>query len=274
MMNIPFRKMHGNGNDFVVIEAEDLPTNIPLPEFCAKIAHRQFGIGCDQVLIVDEAATADFKMRIFNNDGSEVEMCGNGIRCLARYVYETGMTDQTKMTVETLAGTIVPEIVGDLVKVDMGIPRLKSDAWVYPEAQTLLRPFTVGGETLAVSLVSMGNPHCVIVVPEITDKLVLEIGPQIERHADFPKRINVEFIKVINRGEVEMRVWERGAGETLACGTGATAAAVACQLNGLTDKSVTVKLKGGMLKLELADDGHMYMTGPATTVFEGEYFHG
>ena len=274
MMNIPFRKMHGNGNDFVVIEAEDLPTNIPLPEFCAKIAHRQFGIGCDQVLIVDEAETADFKMRIFNNDGSEVEMCGNGIRCLARYVYETGMTDQTKMTVETLAGTIVPEIVGDMVKVDMGIPRLKSDAWVYPEEKTLLRPFTVGGETLAVSLVSMGNPHCVIVVPEITDRLVLEIGPQIERHPDFPKRINVEFIKVLNRGEIEMRVWERGSGETLACGTGATAAAVACHLNGLTDKSVTVKLKGGMLKLELADDGHMYMTGPATTVFEGEYFHG
>ena len=266
-----FTKMHGNGNDFVVVEAKDLPAGGATPELCARLAHRQFGIGCDQVLVVEPSAKADFRMRIFNNDGSEVEMCGNGIRCFARYVFERGLTKKTKLDVETLAGIIVPEVVGDQVKVDMGTPRLKTADWVYPEEKTLKRPLRIGGETFEITLVSMGNPHCVIFVPEITDHHVLEVGPQIERHPDFPRKINVEFIQVLDRRTLKMRVWERGSGETLACGTGATAASHAAWLNGLAESSVAVQLKGGTLQLDLGADGHRHMTGPATFVFTGDF---
>ncbi|MDE1865201.1 MAG: diaminopimelate epimerase [Candidatus Micrarchaeota archaeon] len=262
-----FTKMQGTGNDFVVINAisERLPSD--LNAFARGIADRKFGVGCDQVLIIRKSDRADFRMQILNNDGSEVEMCGNGIRCLAKYVHDKGITSKTKLEVETLAGLIRPEIVGDKVKVDMGEPKLASKDW--PFGKTIKKRFEVESQTFEITLVSMGNPHCVIFVPEITDRLVLETGPKIENHSVFPNRINVEFVKAINPKELQMRVWERGTGETLACGTGASAAGVAAVLNQLTERSVTVHLKGGDLQIEWGEK-NVFMTGPAKFVFEGE----
>ncbi len=265
-----FTKMHGAGNDFVVINGitQTLPDN--MSAFCGKLADRHFGIGCDQVLVVGTSDSADFRMQIFNNDGSEVEMCGNGIRCLARFVHDEMLTDKILITVDTLAGIIKPELVGDLVKVDMGEPRFNTNDWCWDAPDIVAKPFEVGQRNLAITLVSMGNPHCVIFTDELSDDLVLGIGPQIEKHPSFPNRINVEFIKVISKNDIRMRVWERGTGETLACGTGASASAVAAIKNGLTDRKMTVHLTGGDLLLEWADNNHVYMTGPAETVFKGE----
>jgi diaminopimelate epimerase len=262
-----FTKMQGTGNDFVVINAmrERLPAD--LVSFAKGVADRKFGIGCDQVLIVDRSSKADFRMRILNNDGSEVEMCGNGIRCLAKYVRSEGLTSKTKLKVETLRGLIRPEIVGDNVRVDMNEPKLVSKDW--SSGETVGKKLYVGLQAFDVTLVSMGNPHCVIFVPKITDNLVLKVGPKIEIHSRFPNRINVEFIRVINSKELEMRVWERGAGETLACGTGASAAGVAAVLNKLTEREVTVHLKGGNLQIEWGKR-NVFMTGPAEFVFDGE----
>lgn len=266
---IEITKMHGCGNDFVVVNA----TKEALPDdrkaLARALADRHFGVGCDQVLLVEESDRADFRMLIFNNDGSEVEMCGNGIRCLARYVVDKGLTDKKRLDVETLAGIIRPEVVGDLVRVDMGQPRFNTPDWVWDDEKNVARPFEIGGRTLEVTTVSMGNPHCVIFVEELTDDFVLGLGPQIETDPRFPNRINVEFIKALSRRELNMRVWERGSGETLACGTGASASAVASVLNGLTERTVTVHLTGGDLLLEWAEDGRVYMSGPAETVFEG-----
>jgi diaminopimelate epimerase len=267
-MTMKFTKMHGAGNDFVVIDAVNQTLTGDLEALSRKLADRHFGIGCDQVLVVCPSDIADFKMLIFNNDGGEVEMCGNGIRCLARFVYETGMTDKTSIEVETLAGIIKPEIVGDQVRVDMGEPRFDTADW--PWGKTVARDFEVDGRNLPVTLVSMGNPHCVVFQDELNDELVLGVGPKLERHASFPNRINVEFIQVLGPRELSMRVWERGTGETLACGTGACASAVAAIENGLTEKTMTIHLLGGDLQLEWADDKHVYMTGPAETVFTGE----
>jgi diaminopimelate epimerase len=259
--------MHGTGNDFVVIDAtkETFPTN--LSEFAKNISDRHFGIGCDQVLIVDKSNKADFKMLIFNMDGSEVEMCGNGIRCLARYVFEKGLTDKKSIEVETLAGIIKPEIIDDKVRVNMGKPNFDTTDW--KTGETTNQEFDVEGIKLNITLVSVGNPHCVSFVNEINDDLVRVTGPKVENNEAFPNRINAEFAKVLNKNEIEMRVWERGSGETLACGTGATATAIAAIKNKLTENKVTVHLIGGDLEIEWNGED-AFMTGPAEFVFEGE----
>lgn len=266
-----FTKMHGCGNDFVVIDAVNNALPPDLPNLSRRLADRNFGIGCDQVLVVAPSDIADVRMLIFNNDGSEVEMCGNGIRCLAKYVWDNGISDKPALTVETLAGIIKPARAGDQVRVDMGEPRFDTVDWDMGSTPVIARDLAVGDAVLPVTLVSMGNPHCVSIHKVLTDELVLGVGPQVESHDAFPNRINVEFIQVINRTELVMRVWERGSGETLACGTGASASCVAAVLNELTERSVLVRLKGGNLHLEWGSDNHVYMTGPAVTVFRGQW---
>jgi len=265
---IKFTKMQGTGNDFVVINAmrEKMPAD--MSSFARKVSDRKFGVGCDQLLIVDKSRAADFKMLIYNPDGSNVEMCGNGIRCFAKYVRREGLTEKTKLNVETLKRIVRPEIVGGNVKVDMDAPKFDTADWHY--GATVKRRFDLDGRNFDINLVSMGNPHCVIFVPEITDDLVLNVGSKIENHKIFPNRINVEFVTVLNRRELQMRVWERGAGETLACGTGASAAGVAAVRNKFTEDNLTVHMKGGDLNIEWKGK-NVFMTGPAEFVFEGEF---
>jgi diaminopimelate epimerase len=239
--------------------------------FSKKIADRHFGVGADQVLIIAKSAKADFRMLIFNNDGSEVEMCGNGIRCLARYAYEKGLTDKKVITVDTPVGIKRVEILADKVKVDMGEPMLKTKDWCFEDERTVKRSLKVDEVSYKVTLISMGNPHCVVFRDRIDNLDLPKIGPSFENHECFPNRINTEFVKVRNKKEVDMRVWERGAGETLACGTGACAVCVASVLNNLTDRQITVHLSGGDLIVSWADDNHVYMTGSAEFVFEGNY---
>lgn len=264
-----FTKMQGTGNDFIVIDAINQKLPNMLQDFSKKIADRHFGIGADQVLIIGKSKKADFKMLIFNNDGSEVEMCGNGIRCLARYVLEKGLTVKKKLEVETLGGIVRPEIVDNKVKVNMGVPSFDTKNWKIGE--TINKRFRVGGKSFNITLVSVGNPHCVIFVPKITDELVHKFGPLIENHSAFPNKINAEFVKVKSKNEIEMRVWERGTGETLSCGTGATASVVAAIKNKLNSNKVTVHLLGGDLEIEWEGEGKSaYLSGPAKFVFEGE----
>jgi diaminopimelate epimerase len=268
-MEIPFTKMHGCGNDFIFIDC--LKNDIPdLSTIAVKFCDRRFGIGADQLLTVHPSDVADFKMEIYNADGSQVEMCGNGIRCFAKYVYEHGLTQNKELEVETLAGIIRPRIVGDLVEVDMGEPILEGRKIpVDADGQIVNRPLIVDGRTYTVTCVSMGNPHCVLYLDNI-DSLDLEkIGPRFEHHPFFPKRVNTEFIKVLSPNEVNMRVWERGAGETWACGTGASAVTVAGVLAGKTDRKLTLHLKGGDLFIEWRDNNRVYMTGAAQEVFHG-----
>ncbi|MDP3988031.1 MAG: diaminopimelate epimerase [Candidatus Levybacteria bacterium] len=262
-----FTKMHGTGNDFIVINAieEKLPKDLSV--LSKKIADRHFGIGADQVLVVDKSRKADFKMIIFNNDGSQVEMCGNGIRCLARYVFEKGLTKNKHIEVETLGGIVKPQINGSRVSVNMGIPKFDTKDWKTKE--TINREFKINGKTFRISLISVGNPHCVIFVDRITNEMVHLYGPKIENSSSFPNRINVEFARIINDSEIEMRVWERGTGETLACGTGATATVIAAIKNKLTANKVTVRLLGGDLEIEW-NGKEVYMSGPAEFVFEGQ----
>ncbi|HWO40641.1 MAG TPA: diaminopimelate epimerase [Candidatus Eisenbacteria bacterium] len=264
-----FTKMQGCGNDFIFIDC--LKTDVPnLGALAGKLCDRRFGIGADQLLTVHPSKIADFKMEIYNADGSQVEMCGNGIRCFAKYVYDHGITDKRELEVETLAGIIRPRIVGAEVEVDMGEPIFDAPRIpVNAAGRVLNHPLTVDGKTYAVTCVSMGNPHCVVFLDEI-DGLDLErLGPKFERHAFFPKRVNTEFVEVLRPAELRMRVWERGAGETLACGTGACAAAVAGALSGRTERSVTVHLRGGDLRIEWRENQRVYMTGGAEEVFNG-----
>ncbi|HXG51186.1 MAG TPA: diaminopimelate epimerase [candidate division Zixibacteria bacterium] len=268
-MEIAFTKMHGCGNDFIFLDC--LEQEIPnLGALARRLCDRRFGIGADQLLTVHPSDRADFKMEIYNADGSRVEMCGNGIRCFAKYVHDHGLTDKRQLEVETLAGIIRPRIVGDLVEVDMGAPILEGrEIPVDADGKIIDHPLTVRGETYRVTCVSMGNPHCVLYVDDV-DSLDLEkIGPAFEHHPFFPKRVNTEFVQVLGPGEVRMRVWERGAGETWACGTGASAVGVAGVLTGRTGRSVTVHLKGGDLSIEWRADNRVYMTGPAEEVFRG-----
>lgn len=271
-MKFSFTKMHGNGNDFIVIDNRD---NLAInwekdPEF---LCDRRFGIGCDQLILVEESESEDIKMRIFNADGSEVEMCGNGIRCFAKYVYERGIITKREMRVETLAGTIIPVFQeSGVVKVDMGNAILNGleIPTTINKKPVLAETITIDGNDLQFTAVSMGNPHAVFFVASVDDVPLEKWGPLIENHVFFPKRINVEFIEVVSRSEVKMRVWERGASETLACGTGACASAVAAVLNGHTDRDVFVRLKGGDLEITYLEDGRVFMTGGATEVFDGE----
>lgn len=269
-MLIDFVKMQGLGNDFIVIDGRNqLPD---MAKYAQQICDRRLGIGADQLLVLADSACADFQMQIFNADGSEVEMCGNGIRCLARYIKEQGLSDKDELAIETLAGIIRPRLLGDEVEVDMGKPILRANEIpvAVAEEEVISLPVNIAGESFRINCVSMGNPHCVIFVDNVEEYPVTQYGPVIETHAIFPERTNVEFVEGINPGEIKMRVWERGAGETPACGTGACASVVASVLNRKTVNKVVVNLPGGQLHIRWDDkDKHVYMRGPAVTVFQG-----
>ena len=272
-----FTKMQGLGNDFILVNCLSEQLAGDYEALARKLCDRHYGIGADGLILILPSESADIRMRIFNSDGSEPEMCGNGIRCFARFVYEGDIVKKHIMRVETLAGVIIPEIIleGDRVvsvRVDMGEPRLERNVIPMTGAagRVVNEPLVVGDRTYNVTCVSMGNPHCITFVSDVEEVAITTIGPKMENHLVFPRRTNVEFIQVLNRNEVNMRVWERGAGETLACGTGACATGVACILNDLTDRTVSVHLAGGDLMIEWADNNHVYMTGPAEYVFRGE----
>lgn len=272
-----FTKMQGLGNDYIYVNCMEY--NIPEPSKVAKmVSDRHFGIGSDGLVLILPSNVSDFKMRMFNSDGSEAEMCGNAIRCVGKFVYDNALTNKTIITIETLAGIKTLEMSAkagkiDSVKVDMGEPILTpKDIPVLSEKNIFLaQEVKTDVGTFTATCVSMGNPHAVIYVDDV-DSLELEkIGSKIENHALFPRKINAEFVKIIDRNTLQMRVWERGAGETLACGTGACAVLVASVLNNVSDRKATVKLLGGDLFIEWSEkDNHVYMTGPAVKVFEGE----
>lgn len=268
-----FTKMHALGNDFILIDVRSAGTE-ELSELSKRLCKRRFGVGADQMLLLEDSEAADFRMRIFNADGSEVEMCGNGIRCLARYIWDRGLSKKNVLDIETLAGIIRPEKSGDIVRVNMGEPRLEAkDIPVNAEGKVIDLPLRIGDRTFGITCVSMGNPHAVIFMDKIEGLEGFPVGlygPAVETHQMFPKRTNVEFVEVLNESELRMRVWERGAGETPACGTGASAAVVASCLKGLAGRKVTVHLDGGDLHIEWAGDNTVYMTGPADEVFLGE----
>jgi len=273
--------MHGLGNDFILIDClyKSLGNSSFLSYLAKKLCNRNFGIGADGLILILPSSKADLRMGIFNYDGSEAQMCGNGIRCFAKYAYENKLVSKNKFTVETLAGIIIPEltisnnkILG--VKVNMGIPKLRrrdipmagEDTPTVVDEILKINPEQI----FKISCVSMGNPHCIIFVDDVKSIPVDKIGPKIENHPLFPEKTNVEFIQVLNRKEINFRVWERGVGETLACGTGACASLVAGVLNKKTDRKATIHLPDGDLNIQWVDDGHVYMTGPAELVFRGE----
>lgn len=280
-MGIAFRKYHGLGNDFVLLDNRHQAEPLMTPEDAVKWCDRHFGIGADGVIFALPGQDGtDYTMRIFNSDGSEPEMCGNGIRCMARFIadLETAETGRAKpsYTIHTLAGVITPSFTDDgQVTVDMGLPRLLAaeipTTLVAAAEKVIQQPLTVAGETWDVTCVSMGNPHCITFVDDVAAVPLEMLGPQFEHHAAFPKRINTEFIQVVRPDYLKMRVWERGAGITLACGTGACASLVAAVLNGKSDRAATLELPGGNLHIEWRDsDQHLYMTGPAELVFSGK----
>ncbi len=272
-----FTKMQGCGNDYVYVDCtKELIDNIP--ETAIKVSDRHFGIGSDGLILIRPSQIADFYMDMYNNDGSSGKMCGNGIRCVAKYVYDYGLTDKKQLKIETLSGIKVLDLTVEdgkvtWVTVDMGTPITQAALIpVISEKEMLIKePIAVGNQSYEITCVSMGNPHAVVFV-EDTDSLLLEvIGPKFEHHEIFPERVNTEFIQVIDRKHIKMRVWERGSGETLACGTGACASVVACILNGYTDHEVTVSLLGGDLKIRYDEKQNtVFMTGPAVKVFDGE----
>lgn len=265
-----FTKMQALGNDFVVLDSRG--AELKEPEALARrLCRRRFGIGADQMLVLAASRRADFRMLIYNADGGEVEMCGNGIRCLAKYIWDRGLSGKEVLDIETAAGIIRPAKAGDMVRVDMGTPVLEGrDIPVDLDGPVVDHPLAIEDKLFLINCVSMGNPHAVVFIDNLGGLPLSYYGPKIENHPLFPKRTNVEFVEVLGPAEIRMRVWERGAGETLACGTGASAAVVASALKGLTGRAVTVHLDGGNLMVEWAGDGHVYMTGPAEEVFEGE----
>lgn len=273
-----FTKMHGCGNDYVYVNC--LEETVHDPERVAKIvSDRHFGIGSDGLILIQKSEVADFRMSMYNADGSEGKMCGNGVRCIAKYVYDHGMTDKKTITLETRGGikvlnlTLGEDGLVSQVEVDMGKPILKPELIpvALPGDIVISEPVEVNGRSYDITCVSMGNPHAVVFVKD-TDTIDIEkLGPSFEKHPVFPDRVNTEFVQVINEHTIKMRVWERGAGETLACGTGACASVVACFLNGMTEDTVLVHLRGGDLKIHYNhDENRVMMTGPAVTVFQGE----
>ncbi|MDR1854334.1 MAG: diaminopimelate epimerase [Azoarcus sp.] len=273
-MKLRFTKMHGLGNDFVVVDATRAPVALT-PSRVRAIADRHFGVGCDQLLLVEPPTQAgvDFRYRIFNADGGEVEQCGNGARCFVRFVHDKGLTDKREIRVETRAGVIVPRLTDDgLVTVDMGAPVFEAAKIPFlTDSDAIVQPLEVDGQTLAITALSMGNPHAVQVVADIDAAPVTEQGEKISTHPRFPARANAGFAQVVDERHIRLRVYERGAGETLACGTGACAAAVAVILRGLAASPVRVDTRGGRLDIAWAGPGApVLMTGPAVTVFEGE----
>ena len=272
-----FTKMHGCGNDYVYINCFNETVEHP-EELAVRVSDRHFGIGSDGVSLICPSEVADFQMIMYNADGSMGEMCGNGIRCVAKYVYDHGMTDNTHITIETGAGIKTLDLTVEdgkvtMVRVDMGEPILEAAKIpvVSEKARVIDEPILVQGREWKMTCVSMGNPHAVVFVTDTKHLAIEEVGPCFEHHKRFPKRTNTEFVQFISRNEINMRVWERGAGETWACGTGTCASVMACILNGYTDDEVLVHLLGGDLKIEYdRESNHIFMTGPATTVFEGE----
>lgn len=271
-----FVKMQGCGNDYIYIDGSK-ETVENKPEVVKKLSDRHFGIGGDGVIFINPSKIADFEMEMYNADGSRSEMCGNGIRCVAKYVYDYGLTDQTEITIES-AGKIkyirlfIKDGKVDQVRVNMGAPELSAvNVPVKAETEQVIdAPITVEGTEYRMTCVSMGNPHAVIFMDEIQNLPMEQIGPKFEHHPCFPNRTNTEFVKVVDRHTVDMRVWERGTGETLACGTGCCATAVACVLNQKTEDDITVRLLGGELKIRWdREENCIYMTGPARVVFEG-----
>ena len=272
-----FTKMHGIGNDYVYVNCFKETVEHP-SEMAIKVSDRHFGIGSDGLILIKPSEVADGKMEMYNADGSQGAMCGNGIRCVAKYMYDYGITDKTSISVETKSGIKYLDLTikdgkVDTVKVNMGTPILKAvDIPVRSEKEQVIdEPVMVDGKEWKITCVSMGNPHAITYVDDVKNLEIEKIGPKFENHEIFPDRVNTEFVRVIDRNTVEMRVWERGSGETLACGTGACAVAVSSILNGLTEEEVTVKLLGGDLKIFWdRTENKVYMTGSATTVFDGE----
>jgi diaminopimelate epimerase len=274
-----FTKMHGAGNDYVYVngfvETIEDPASLSI-----AVSDRHFGIGADGLVLILPSEKEDFRMRIFNADGSEAEMCGNASRCIAKYVFDHGMTDKTSITLETLSGQKQLDLQVEngkvsTVRVDMGEPILlpKLIPAHIDEEKIVNFPIALDGKKVNITALSMGNPHVIIFVDNVDEIDLPKIGPKVEHHPLFPKRTNTEFLQIISPNQLKMRVWERGSGETLACGTGACAATVAAVLNGKAERKVTMELTGGTLFIEWSEtDNHVYMTGPATTVFEGEYF--
>lgn len=274
-----FTKMHGCGNDYIYING--MQENVPQeekPELVKRISDRHFGIGGDGVIFINSSDIADFEMEMYNADGSRAEMCGNGIRCVAKYVYDNGLTTKTDISVTSCGRIMFLRLFlknrkVDTVRVNMGVPELLAAnvPVICEKEQAVDEPITVQGKEYKMTCVSMGNPHAVVFMNNVMELELHKIGPYFENHERFPNRTNTEFVEVIDRKTVRMRVWERGTGETLACGTGSCATVIACILNGLTDETVTVKLLGGELEITWDRQNNLvYMTGPATTVFEGE----
>jgi diaminopimelate epimerase len=275
MARLPFVKMHGIGNDYVYVDgfASTVadPTNL-----ARRVSPRRTGVGSDGLILIQPSSAADCRMEMYNADGSRGEMCGNGIRCVAKYAYESGRSRANPMRVETDAGIKVVQMnvqngrVGDLT-VDMGQPVLDGPRIpVAAEGRVVDAPFEVDGGEYRITCVSMGNPHCVVFLPEVADLDLERIGPLFEHHPFFPERVNTEFVQILSPERLRMRVWERGSGETAACGTGACAVVVAAALTDRAERKVTVQLNGGGLDIEWANDDHVYMTGPAEEVFRGE----
>jgi len=279
-MRIPFVKMHGCGNDYIYMDCRERELADP-PALARRLSDRHFGVGGDGIILIMPSAQADYRMRMFNADGSEAEMCGNGIRCFAKWLYDRGLVKGDEARIETGAGIRVVRIYAEggkarRVRVNMGVPRLARshipmegpDCPIVREDLAIEVP-SQGSVTFRITAVSMGNPHCVIYVDATDSFPVALYGPLIEHHKAFPRRTNVEFVQMLSAGEAKMRVWERGSGETLACGTGASATCVAGVLNKKTDRRLLLHLLGGDLELEWADDGTVFLTGPAEEVFEG-----
>lgn len=272
-----FTKMQGLGNDYVYVNCFEEKVENP-SELAVKVSDRHFGIGSDGLILIRPSEVADFRMTMFNADGSESEMCGNGIRCVGKYVYDYGLTDKTEVSVETLAGIkylkfLIKDGKVDMVTVNMGEPILKPELVpVVGEGDAVIdSPIEVDGKEYKMTCVSMGNPHSVVFVDDVDNFPLHEVGPLFEHHKAFPRRVNAEFCQVIDRTHARMRVWERGTGETLACGTGTCATAVACILNGKTEDEVTITLLGGDLIIRWdREENVIYMTGPARVVFDGE----
>ena len=283
-----FTKMHGCGNDYIYVDgSKEKVREKDKPELVRRLSDRHFGIGGDGVIFINPSEEADFEMEMYNMDGTRAEMCGNGIRCVAKFVYDKGLTDKTSISIMSCGKVKHLELsVEDgkvsAIKVNMGQPILKAEEipvtienndgfMIKDDGAVISAPIEVGGQNYKMTCVSMGNPHAVVFVDDVSSLELEKIGPLFENHACFPRRINTEFVKVLDRENIEMRVWERGTGETLACGTGACASVVASVLNGLTQEQVTVKLLGGNLQIRWdREEDLVYMTGPAATVFEGE----
>jgi len=266
--------MHGTGNDFVMIDARSFSAAVleAMRTSASTICDRRFGVGCDQLLfLLNPEKGGDFRMAIFNADGSEVEMCGNGIRCLAKYVSDHGITEKTELKIETPAGLIKPTLLEGLVEVDMGEPVLEGiKIPTTASGRIVNHSLNVAGKTWEVTCVSMGNPHCVVFVEDVDSLDLKKIGPDFENHTFFPNRVNTEFVQVFSKTHVKQRTFERGAGETLACGTGASAVCVAGVLTGKIDHQVRIDLRGGTLYIQWDEQtNHVFMQGPAASVFEG-----